>query len=84
MDLLGRIVSGGLWAGVPGPADDYWYQPVNTGGGASAANKYDKMEARYQKLLEQIQSKITNETGANAKLGVTTIGCNVKSISTPQ
>jgi HK97 family phage portal protein len=31
MDLLGRLLTGGgLRAGVPGPADDYWYQPVGT------------------------------------------------------
>ncbi len=31
MDVLGRIFAGGdLRAGVPGPADDYWYQPVGT------------------------------------------------------
>lgn len=31
MDILGRLLSGGgLLAGVPGPADDYWYQPVGT------------------------------------------------------
>ncbi len=29
MDVLGRIFGGGgLYAGVPGPADDWWYRPV--------------------------------------------------------
>lgn len=29
MDLLARLLGGGdLFAGTPGPADDYWYQPV--------------------------------------------------------
>lgn len=31
MDILGRLLSGDrLFAGVPGPMDDYWYQPVGT------------------------------------------------------
>jgi HK97 family phage portal protein len=28
MDLLGRLFTGTLHAGVPGPIDDYWYNPV--------------------------------------------------------
>lgn len=28
MGLLGQLFGGGLYAGVPGPADDYWYNPV--------------------------------------------------------
>lgn len=28
MDLLGRLFTGSLYAGVPGPLDDYWYNPV--------------------------------------------------------
>jgi HK97 family phage portal protein len=30
MDLLGRFLGTDLRAGVPGPASDYWYQPVGT------------------------------------------------------
>lgn len=28
MGLLGQLFGGGLYAGVPNPIDDYWYQPV--------------------------------------------------------
>jgi HK97 family phage portal protein len=28
MDILGRLLSGSLQAGAPGPTDDFWYQPI--------------------------------------------------------
>ena len=65
----------------PNEKKDNGVRSVDTSGGASAANKYDKMEARYRKLLEQIQSKITNETGTGLEKGTQSVNADLASMA---
>lgn len=46
MDLLARVLGGSLYAGTPGPTDDYWYRPIGAGVSTSAGLHVDEHGAQ--------------------------------------
>lgn len=46
MDLLARVLGGSLYAGTPGPIDDFWYHPIGAGVPTSAGVFVDEHGAQ--------------------------------------